>query len=406
VAYSHSMTSVPQCYSMVVPPRSFARSRAYCLAVSCLVHMGCGAAPQPADKPPLGHLPNVSTTAIPEWIPPRPNAGRSVEMDPREGHLAELRQLTFSGRHGRPAWSPDGRFILYEVQLRGSSCHEVHVMSLVDGETMRLGASTRDARAGTFAQPDGDRVLFAGRPGSGGCDQAGASDVPKDLELFSTALDGSAPHTVFAAPGYDANPNVAFDGSRLVFTSTRDGDLELYTAKLDGSELRRITHRTGVDSDARFSPDSQQITWTASRPNGAALSEYRVALADGHSVAAPTGVWVASATGANVRQVIREDAQHQSPAFLSDSRHIVFSSNVDAPSAPGDTGRDLYLVDSQGASSPSGMPALTRLTFHDGVDAFPAFSRDGRRLLFVSSRHAQRPGDTNVFVARWVESPE
>lgn len=394
------MTTLPQCYSRAVPSRAIALTILTALGALCTA---CGAPAKEPEKPPLGELPNVTTTAVPEWIPTRPNAGKSVEMDPRETRLAELRQLTFGGQHFRPSWSPDGRFLVYEVQPRGSSCHEIHVMSLDDGETLRLGASTRDARAGSFVQPDGDEVLFAGRSGSADCEPADASKVLQDLELFVAKLDGSAPRTMFAAPGYDASPDVAFDGSRLVFTSARDGDLELYTAKLDGSELRRITSLPGVDADARFSPDSRQITWTASRPSGAALQAYRAELAEGRAVSSPTAVWVASAAGANARAVTRQDAQYRSPAFLADNRHVVFSSNLDAPGAPGEAGHDLYVVDSAGAASPSGMPALTRLTFHDGLDAYPACSRDGRRMVFVSSRNAERPGETNVFVARWVE---
>lgn len=31
------------------------------------------------------------------------------------------------------------------------------------------------------------------------------------------------------------------------------------------------------------------------------------------------------------------------------------------------------------------------------------FSPDGKRLVFASNRHAAEPGETNIFVAEWVE---
>jgi Tol biopolymer transport system component len=34
------------------------------------------------------------------------------------------------------------------------------------------------------------------------------------------------------------------------------------------------------------------------------------------------------------------------------------------------------------------------------------FSPDGSRLAFASNRNQQKPGETNVFVADWVESPK
>jgi Tol biopolymer transport system component len=36
-------------------------------------------------------------------------------------------------------------------------------------------------------------------------------------------------------------------------------------------------------------------------------------------------------------------------------------------------------------------------------DAFPMFSPDGKRLVFASNRNAAKPGETNIFIADWVE---
>jgi TolB protein len=36
-------------------------------------------------------------------------------------------------------------------------------------------------------------------------------------------------------------------------------------------------------------------------------------------------------------------------------------------------------------------------------DAFPMFSPDGKRLVFASNRNARERGETNIFIADWVE---
>ncbi len=36
-------------------------------------------------------------------------------------------------------------------------------------------------------------------------------------------------------------------------------------------------------------------------------------------------------------------------------------------------------------------------------DGFPTFSPDGRKLVFASNRNGSRPGETNLFLADWVE---
>jgi TolB protein len=92
------------------------------------------------------------------------------------------------------------------------------------------------------------------------------------------------------------------------------------------------------------------------------------------------------------------------PSFLHDSRRVIFASNVDAaPGARGQPNFDLYLVDPDAPPMASGVPPLERVTYYDGFDSFPMFSPDGEHLVFASNRFGSKPGETNLFVARWAE---
>ena len=81
------------------------------------------------------------------------------------------------------------------------------------------------------------------------------------------------------------------------------------------------------------------------------------------------------------------------PFFHPDGRRIIFASNVGDP-----RGRDfdLYLVNLDG----TGLEQVTRSADFDG---FPMFSPDGRQLVFASNRNAAVPGETNIFIADWIE---
>jgi len=46
---------------------------------------------------------------------------------------------------------------------------------------------------------------------------------------------------------------------------------------------------------------------------------------------------------------------------------------------------------------------LERVTTNVTFDGFPMFSPDGKKLVFASNRNAAQSGDTNVFIADWVE---
>jgi Tol biopolymer transport system component len=45
---------------------------------------------------------------------------------------------------------------------------------------------------------------------------------------------------------------------------------------------------------------------------------------------------------------------------------------------------------------------MERITHGARFDSFPMFSRDGKKLVFASTRNAKEPGEFNIFIADWV----
>lgn len=371
---------------------------------------GCGGN-EPNPKEPVGAIPTAVTSAKPEWIPFAIQAGKPVEGDPRERHFKDLRQLTFGqGENAEGYWAPDGKKIILQSTRDGKTCDQIYTIDLVTGEQKRISSGEGVTTCSYFLYPAGDRVLYASTHA------AGPSCPPKpdrslgylwpldEYEIYTAKPDGSDRKPLITGPGYDAETTVAFNGSRLVFTSTRDGDIELYTAKLDGTDIKRITNGVGYDGGAFFSPDSTRLVWRASRPTGAELEDYKSLLAK-HLVR-PTSleIMVATADGQNQRAITKNGKANWAPYFLKDSRHVIFASNVDAVVAHGVAPNfDLYLVDADGPPGPNGVPVTERVTYYEGFDSFPMFSPDGQYIVFASNRFGSKPGETNLFVARWVE---
>jgi len=106
-------------------------------------------------------------------------------------------------------------------------------------------------------------------------------------------------------------------------------------------------------------------------------------------------VKVANADGTEARQSTDNGAANFGPYFHPSGEKILFSSNLHDPQ-----GRefDIFMINVDGTG-------LEQITFTDGFDGFPMFSPDGKYLVFGSNRNESHPGNTNVFIAEWVEDP-
>ena len=100
-----------------------------------------------------------------------------------------------------------------------------------------------------------------------------------------------------------------------------------------------------------------------------------------------------NADGSEQRQITRNGKANFAPFFHPDGQRIIFSSNQSDPK-----GRnfDLFLIKDDGTGQ-------EQVTFSDTFDGFPMFKRDGKTLVFASNRGAKSPGDTDVFLAEWVD---
>jgi Tol biopolymer transport system component len=163
---------------------------------------------------------------------------------------------------------------------------------------------------------------------------------------------------------------------------------------LQSGKEKRITHTLGYDGGAWFSPDGKKIIWRASRPKTEAeIKEYKELLAE--SLVAPTSmeVWVANSDGSNARQVTAYGQANWAPAFMPDSKRIIFASNHEYKRG---FPFNLYTINEDGTN-------LQKISRDKGFDAFPMFSPDGKKIVFCSNRNNGGTRDTNVFIADWVE---
>ncbi|MDX6513857.1 MAG: TolB protein [Gaiellaceae bacterium] len=143
------------------------------------------------------------------------------------------------------------------------------------------------------------------------------------------------------------------DGSRIAFTSNRDGNLEIYAMDPDGTNLTRLTNNPAADEDPEWSADRKRIVFHSNRNDN-------------------TDIYVMNADGSGQTRLTSNPATDRNPTWSPDGRRIAFESYRDG-------NREIYVMNADGSGQ-------TRLTQEPSEDLDPSWSPDGRKIAFASAR--------------------
>ena len=333
-----------------------------------------------------------------------------------ERHLANIRQLTVGRQNAEAYFSFDGTKLIFQSTNdwskdvlgnrskpadAGLGCYQMYVMDLAS-DAIRLVSTGVGATTCGYFFPGDRRVLYSSTHAANpNCPPKPKRDgayrwALDDYDIYSVRLDGQQLQRLTSSPGYDAEATISPDGKTIVWTSVKDGDLDLYTMNLDGSNVRRLTDDVGYEGGAFFSPDSKRIVYRAAHPTDPSeVAKYKELLAQRLIEPGQLELFVMNADGSGKKQVTTTGASNFSPYFHPDGKRIIFSSNIETRGEGGRPSFHLYLVGDDGTE-------LERLTMEGHFNSFPMFSPDGKRLVWVSDRHAKEPGEFNVFLADWV----
>jgi TolB protein len=176
------------------------------------------------------------------------------------------------------------------------------------------------------------------------------SNQTGNWEIFLLDLRTGAARNLTKHPADDLSPAWSPDGSKLVFSSDRNGDNqpELYVMEADGSKVQRVSTSSNGYRNAGWSPD------------GGALV---VSLGFGQ-------MYVMNSDGSDERWL----AYGFSPSFSPDGRWVLYS--ADTRTNPNS---DVFLYD-------TAQRQITNLTANPANDWGAVWSPDGTRIAFVSSR--------------------
>lgn len=327
-----------------------------------------------------------------------------------ETHFKNIQQLTFGGDNAEAYWSYDSKYLVFQRTntKEGVNCDQIFLgkTPAKKGEkfTYKMISTGKGRTTCPFFTKDGKHIIYASTHlGNNNCppvpDRSKYGNkyiwpLYNSFDIFMADLNGKIVKQLTHSKGYDAEATLSPDGKKMIYTSTKDGDIDLYIMELETGKEQRMTNTLGYDGGAWFSPDGKKIIWRASRPEtDTEIKEYKELLEENLVAPINMEVYVANADGSNPQQITSYGQANWAPAYMPDSKRIIFASNHEYKRG---YPFNLYTINEDGSN-------LQKISRDKGFDAFPMFSPDGKKIVFCSNRNNGGTRDTNVFVADWVE---
>lgn len=333
---------------------------------------------------------------------------QTVHYD-NEVHFQNVQQLTDGGDNAEAYFSFDGNHLVFQSNAEkwGLQCDQIFTFNwrednILDGPPQRISTGLGRTTCSYFMPGDTTIIYASTHMGDDACPHVPVRDegapyvwpIYPDFDIFIADLKGNILDTIISGPGYDAEPTVSPDGTKIVFTSTRSGDLELYVCDIDGSNIVQVTSDLGYDGGAFFSPDSKQLIFRSSRPKTEEeVAKYKGLLAEDLVEPTDMELFICNIDGTELRQITNLGQANWAPFFHPSGQKVVFSSNHHSEKG---YPFNLFMINVDGTE-------LKQITFDNVFDSFPMFSPDGTKLVFGSNRNNGGTHATNLFITDWID---
>lgn len=259
--------------------------------------------------------------------------------------LRKVAQAADRKWHAAPCWSNDGKRVLFHAHLKGAETADSHIFSVGDD-----GADQKDLGAGAFASwsPDNKQIVFSIPDQHVDKGQAG---------VWIMNADGKGRQWLFAGTA----PKFAPDSSRILFVSSHEGNQSIYVYDMIEGMSKKILQEPYQKrpGSACWSPDGKRVAFVDER-----TGKFELILID--------------ATGSEKKQVVRFRGLLGLPIAWAPNSKIALGVKTKETSDP----ERLHMLEPDTEDSPEILPQQGAGT----LNFDPAWSPDGKRIVFISDR--------------------
>jgi Tol biopolymer transport system component len=261
-------------------------------------------------------------------------------------------EAAFSGANGRIAFQSnrDGNSEIYAMNPDGTNPTRLTNNGAWEGEPA--------------VSPEGKRITFV-------TDRHGGPDHEELYVMDARDTDGDGngdnPLRLTNDTTPDWSPSFSPDGTKITYQEYGDGDSEIFVMNADGTGTPiRLTDNTLFDGNPRFSPNGTKIYFDTDRDgdsrNFTELYAMDAVNSDGDG------------DGDNQAQLFGGTAiDYFASAVSPDATRLAYQDYADGDS-------EIYVKNLDGTGTP------TRLTTNATWDGLPAYSPDGKKLVFATDR--------------------
>jgi eukaryotic-like serine/threonine-protein kinase len=264
---------------------------------------------------------------------------RTVNLDSKQMSWITNDSLT----NIRPSWSPSGRFMYFSSYRSGG----INIWRAPVNKDGTLSGSLQQVTAGAgqdvevAVSPDGKRLAYATLRQN--------ADIWRLPVSPETGLSTGTPEAVISTTREDSRGSWSPDSKMIAFNSDRAGDMNIWLYTLADSSTRQLTIGHGGDFQADWSPDKNKIAFFSSRSGSPNIWEVEIASGtlrhltsnsgvnvnpfyspDGKLIAYQSDqsgrleVWVMNADGSNPRRLTNVGVTGHFMRWTADGLGIVF----------------------------------------------------------------------------------